>query len=131
MWRGKEHFGLRLHALHTADDEHRRIQRPERTLHLGGKIDVPGRVDEVDLHILPCEADAAGLDRDAAPLLDGQGIRVRGAAVHAALFADGAAEQENLLGERGLARVDMGEDTDTNTFHGNSFLRGVLAARAA
>ena len=46
MWRSKEHFGLRLHVLHTADDAHCRIQRKQTALHILQRAEHDGRFDE-------------------------------------------------------------------------------------
>ena len=116
--REEERLRLRLHAFHAADHEHRSVQRPERALHLGGKIHMARRVDQVDADVLPGEADTAGLDGDAAPLLDGQAVGVRGAAVHAALAADGPALQKHLLGEGGFSGVHMRQYAQTDPLHG-------------
>ena len=69
-------------------------------------------IDEIDLHILMTEADAGGLDGDAPAALYGQGVRMGGAGVHAALGADSAGVGQKLFGQGGFACVNMGEDAD-------------------
>ena len=69
-------------------------------------------VDEVDCHVLVPETDAGGFDGNATAALHRQRVRVGGAGVHAALDADSAGVGQELLGQCGLAGIDMGEDTD-------------------
>ena len=55
---------LGLDALRGVDHEHRALARLERTRDLVGEIDMPRRVDQVQLVALPLHADGLGLDRD-------------------------------------------------------------------
>ena len=62
---------LRFNALRRVDDEHRAFARPQRTGHFIVEVDVPRRVDEVQLIRLAvgrfvAQGDGAGLDRNAA-----------------------------------------------------------------
>ena len=76
----------------------------------------PGRVEEVQHDAVVLEAQHRGGDRDPAPALDLHPVRRRGPA--AALGAHGAgleelpAVQQELLGQRGLARVRVGDDRE-------------------
>ena len=66
---------LRLDTLAGVDDEQRAVARRERPRDLVGKVDVPRRVDQVDLIVEPVaravlQRDALRLDRDAALALE-------------------------------------------------------------
>ena len=50
-------FALGLDAFAGAEDHHAAVEHPQAPLHLGGEIDVAGRVDQVDLDVLPGEGD--------------------------------------------------------------------------
>ena len=117
LQRLKEQLGLRLNALRRADHQHRAVQRPERTLDLGRKVHVTGRVQQVYAHALPGQPHTAGLNGYAPPLFHGQAVRMRGALIHAPGLADRAAKQEHLFGEGRLARVHVGEDADISDVH--------------
>jgi hypothetical protein len=79
--RAHEHARLRLHALDGGDDEHRAVEHAERPLHLGDEVRVARCVDQVDGDVVDDERDDGGLDRDAAPALERQGVGLRAAAV--------------------------------------------------
>ena len=113
--------GLRmgLHAFNGADHHHCRVQRPQGTLHLGGKIHVAGGVNEVDGRIPPVKADAGGLDGNTPALLYGQIIGVGRALVHTADATDGPGMHQQLLGKGRLARVHVGKDADVSDVHRN------------
>ena len=74
----------------------------------------PGRVEQVDRVALVVELQHGGGDRDAALLLQlhpvAGGVAAGAARLDAAGEVDGAAVEQQLLGERRLARVGMGDD---------------------
>ena len=113
----EEQLGLRLHALGSAHDDHRAVQRPERAFDLRGEVDVAGRIDQVDVHVPPLEAHAGRPHGDAAPLLHGQVVRVGRATVHAARLAHRPGVHQKLLGQGGLARVHVREYADVSQAH--------------
>ena len=66
---------LRLDALPRVDDEQRAIARRERPRYLVGEVDVPRRVDQIDLIVEPVaravlKGDALRFDGDAALALE-------------------------------------------------------------
>ena len=71
-----------------------------------------GRVDDVDRVTLPRALGGRGRDRDAALLLLLHPVHRRGAVVHLADLVVDAGVEEDALGGRGLARVDMRHDPD-------------------
>ena len=56
-----------------------------------------GGVDEVNIGILPGQADAGGLHGDAPPLLHGETVGMSGALIHAARLADRLEVHQQLL----------------------------------
>ena len=72
----------------------------------------PGRVDQVDRHVVPGEGDAGGLDGDAPLLLLGIVVGDGGALIDLAHAVGEAAVVQHPLGDGGLAGVDVGDDAD-------------------
>ena len=64
-----DRFRLRLHAGHGVEHRDRAIEHAQAALHFGGEIDVSGRVDDVDLEIVPLAGRRGGRDGDATLLL--------------------------------------------------------------
>ncbi len=112
--------GLRLDSLRGVDDEHGALARLERARDFVREVDVPGRVDEVQLMALPLHADRLGLDRD--PPLALEVHRVEHLRAHVA-SGHGVRQLENAVGERRLAVVDVRDDrevADSVQVHGRS-----------
>ena len=100
---------LRLDALRGVDEEQRALARLERPRDLVREVDVPGRVDEVQLVALPEHAHRLRLDRDPALALELH--RVEDLLAHLAL-RDGVGQLEDAIGERRLAVVDVRDDRE-------------------
>ena len=64
-------LALGLDAFAGAEHHHAAVEHAQAPLDLGGEIDVAGRVDQIDLDVLPRERDRRGVDRNAAFLLLG------------------------------------------------------------
>ena len=73
-----------------------------------------GRIEQIEHEVVVLEGHHRGDHRDAALLLDRHPVGLGGAAVALRLDVtgelDGAAEQQELLGQRGLAGVGMRDD---------------------
>ena len=106
--------GALFDALGAVDDHERAIYRGERAIGVFGEVLVAGRVEQVDDVAAERELHHRGGDGDAALLLErhpvGGGVARRLAALDGARELDGAAEQQQLFGERGLAGVGMRND---------------------
>ena len=100
---------LRLDPLRRVDDEHRALARLQRARDLVGEVDVPGRVDQVQLVALPHHADGLRLDRDPALALEIH--RVEQLLAHLAA-GDGFGDLEDAVGQRRLAVVDVRDDRE-------------------
>ena len=110
---------LRLDPLRGVDDEHRPLARLQRARHLVGEVDVPRRVDQVQLMALPGDAHRLRLDRDPALALEIH--RIEQLLPHVAV-GDGVRELENPIGQGRFPVVDVrddGEVADPALVHGD------------
>ena len=106
--------GARLDALGGVDHHHGGIDRRQRAVGVFGEVLVARRVEQVEDVVAVFEGHHRGDDRDAALALDRHPVGLGGAAVPLGLDLAGeldrAAEQQELLGQRGLAGVRMRDD---------------------
>ena len=113
---------LALHALARVEHEDRAVEHAQRALHLDGEVDVAGGVDDVDvvvreliLRSVPDAVGRGGLDRDALLALEIHRVHLGADAVlaaHLVNLVDSTRVEQDALGERRLARVDVGGDAD-------------------
>ncbi len=104
--------GLRLHALRDVDDEQRPLACGERARHLVGEVDVPRRVDQVqvvDLSVARRVRERGGLRLDRDPALALELHRVEDLLAHLALGETAAALDEAVC-ERRFAVIDVRDD---------------------
>ena len=71
-----------------------------------------GGVDDVDRVIAPDRAGRGGLDGDAALLLLLEVVHRGGTVVHLPDFVDLLGKEQDALGDRRLAGIDVGHDAD-------------------
>ena len=107
---------LRLDAALRAESRHRAVEDAQRTLHFDGEVDVARRVDDVDPVAFPGAGRGGGRDRDPALLFLDHPVHRRGALVHFAEFVRLAGIEQNALGRRGLAGVDVRHDPDISRY---------------
>ena len=105
-------LGLRLDAAHAAEHRDRAVEHAQAALDLDGEVDVAGRVDDVDAVVAPEAGGGGGGDGDAALLLLHHPVHGRGALVDLADLVADAGVEEDALGRRGLAGIDVGHDAD-------------------
>src|SRR5664280_1136414 len=103
---------LRLYTRDAVEDTHCAVEDAQRALYLDGEVDVAGRVDDVDLGVFPETGRRGRRDRDAALLLLLHPVHRRGAVVHLADLVVDAGVEQDPLGRRRFARVDVGHDPD-------------------
>ena len=109
--------GLRLDPLHRIQHHHRGIDGGQCAVGVLGESLVARRVEQVDHALAVGKLHHRGSDGDAA--LPFQLHPVRGgvpaalARAHRAGHQDGAAVPQQLFGERGLARVGVGDDGES------------------
>ena len=106
----------RLDALGGVDHHHGRVDGGERAVGVLGKVLVAGRVEQVEDAIAVFERHHRGHDGNAALALDahpvGAGLAAVGLGAHFAGELDGAAEQQQLFGQRRLAGVGVRDDRE-------------------
>ena len=106
--------GARLDALGGVDHHHRGVDGGERAVGVFREVLVARRVEQVEDVAVVIEGHHRRDHRNAAVALDRHPVGARRAAVALGLDlageVDGAAEQQQLLGQRGLAGVRMGDD---------------------
>ncbi len=105
----------RLDALGGVDDHDGGIDRRQRAIGIVGEVFVAGRIEHVEDIAVIFEGHHRGDDRDAAFALDLHPVRAGLDAVLLRLdFAgklDGAAEQQQLFGQRRLAGIRVGDNS--------------------
>ena len=107
---------LRLHTLHRIEASARAIQHAQRTLHLGREVHVAGGINDVDANAVPRTGRRSRGDRDATLLLLLHPVHGGRALVHLADTVIHARIEENALGRRRLAGVDVSHDADVAAF---------------
>ena len=107
-----DRLGLGLHAGDATEHADRTIEHTQRTLHLRGEVHVPGCVDQADLVVLPRAGGRRGRDRDAALPLLVEVVHRGFAIVDLTRLVTAARDEQDPLADRGLARVDVGDDSD-------------------
>ena len=100
--------------LTRVDHHHRRIDRGQRAIGVFGEVLVARRVEQVDHAVAVGKLHHRAGHRDAALLFQfhpvGGGVAAGLARPHFARHLDGAAEPQQLFGERGLAGIRVGND---------------------
>ena len=116
-------FGVPLHAIVGAHHQNRVVQGTQRALRLGRKIDMAGSIHEHDVGIAVVEHGLRRENRDAALALDRVSVQMRIAIVHAATLANAARVEQHGLGQRGLAGIDMRQDSNDRLLrHGSPLI---------
>ena len=105
-------LALRLDTADRAEHCYRAVQDTQRALDLGGKINVPGCVNQIDLVVAPKGGDGRTLDGNTALLLLFHPVHDGIAIVHFAyLVCLSRIKQDTFTGCR-FAGIDMRHDTD-------------------
>ena len=122
---------LRLDALRGVHDQQRAFAGGQRARNLVGKIDVPGRVDQVELVSLAIlrgvhHADGVGLDGDAALAL--QVHRVQNLLLH---FAHGErpGQLQQAVGQRGFPVVNVRNNRKISDAGASMRIASILTGR--
>src|SRR4051794_4654122 len=105
-------LGLRLDTGNAVVDRDRTVEHPQRPLHLDGEVDVPRGVDDVDVEAVPGALRRGRRDGDAALLLLLHPVHRGGAVVDLTDLVVDAGVEEDPLGRRRLAGVDVRHDPD-------------------
>ena len=107
-------LGLRLDAALRAKDRHTAVQHAERTLDLDGEVHMARGVDDVDPHALPVAGRGSRGDRDAALLLLLHPVHRRRTLMGLAESVVDTGVEQDPLGRRGLACIDMRHDANVS-----------------
>ncbi len=113
---GQHEFGLRHDGFRRIHQQHYAIHHGENTLHLAAEIGVTGRVHDVDAGALPIDRGAFRQNGNAALAL--QIVGIERPLLHVLIVAHGARLPQQLVHQRGLPMVDMGDDGDVADVHG-------------
>ena len=116
-------FGVPLHAIVGTHNQNRIVECAQRALCLSRKIDMPRRIHEHDVGIAMVEHGLRRENRDATFALDLVRIQMRIAIVHAAALANATRVEQHGLGQRGLAGIDMRQDSNDRLLrHGSPLI---------
>ena len=116
-------FGVPLHAIVGTHNQNRIVERAQCALRLGRKIDMPRCIHEHDVGIAMVEHGLRRENRNAALALNLVRIQMRIAIVHAAALANATRVEQHGLGQRGLAGIDMRQDSNDRLLrHGSPLI---------
>ena len=115
-----DELGLRHRPFGGVDQQDDAVDHRQDALDLGAEIGVAGRVDDVDVGGLavwrrPFDRGAFGEDGDPALFLEV--VRIHRPLFDALVVAEGAGLAEQLVDERGLAVIDVGDDRHVAQVH--------------
>ncbi len=112
-----------LYAVVGAHNQNRIVECAQCALRLGRKIDMPRRIHEHDVGIAMVEHGLRRENRDATLALDLVSVQMRIAIVHAAALANATRVEQHGLGQRGLASIDMRQDSNDRLLrHGSPLI---------
>ena len=100
-------FGLRFNAALCAKYANGTVENSERSLDFDSKIDVTGRVNDIDTVSLPEASSRGGGNSNTSLLLFFHPVHRRGSLVNLSQPVRFAGVEKNSLGGRRLASVDM------------------------
>ena len=109
-----DRLGLGLDAALCTERRDGAVQNAQGALDLDREVDVAGRIDNVETMALPDTGGRSGRDRDAALLLLDHPVHGRGAFVDFAQLVRLARVEQDTLGGRRLAGVDVRHDTEVS-----------------
>ncbi len=107
-------LALSLDSFDGAEHHHGPVEHTQAAFDFGGKIDVAGGIEQVDMHAAPIERDAGGVNRDATVLLFDVIVGRGGPAVDFAHPMLGPTQKQHPFGDRCFSRVNVGDDADVS-----------------
>jgi hypothetical protein len=107
---------LRHRSLDRVDEQQHTVDHAEHALDLPAEIRVAGGVDDVDSGVPDLDGAVLGEDRDAPLAL--QVVAVHHPLVDVLVACEGPSLDEQLVDQRRLAVVDVGDDGDVAQVHG-------------
>ena len=115
--------GLRHRTFHCVHQQQHAVHHAQHALHLAAKIGVARGIDDIDMHPFVIHRTVLRQNGDAALFF--QVVTVHHALGDMLVGGEHAGLAEQLVHQRGLAVVDVGDDGDIAEFagHGNSLAR--------
>ena len=103
-----QRFGVGLHAVRPADNEHRVVQHRQRPLHLRAKVSVPGGIQQCQGSMGQGQPCLLGKDGDPPAALQGMGVQESISMVYPPGLPQRPGPHQHSFGQGGLAAVHMG-----------------------
>jgi len=107
-----DRLGLGLDATDGAEDSNGTVKDAQRALDLDREVHVAGGVDDLDTMVFPEARRRGRCDRDAALLFLDHPVHGRSTVMNLADLVRLACVEQDSLGRRGLAGVNMSHDPD-------------------
>jgi hypothetical protein len=101
---------LRHRPVHRVHQQQHRVHHGQHALNLAAEVGMTRGIHDVDAVIVPADRGVLGEDGDAALALEI--VRVHDARAHLLVRGEGAGLLQELVHQRGLAVVDVGDDGD-------------------
>ena len=101
---------LRHRPFDRVDQQQHAVDHAQHALDLAAEVGVARRVDDVDVRVAVADRAVLGEDRDAALALEV--VAVHHPLGHVLVLGERARLHQQLVDERGLAVVDVGDDRD-------------------
>lgn len=108
---------MALYAVGAGDHEDRVVEHTQHTFGFGGEVHVAWGVEQREVQVAATHGCLVGMDGDAALFLQRFGVEEGVAVVHSPKFADAAGAVQQRLGQCGLARIHMRQDSRHNMRH--------------
>ena len=110
--------GLRLwfDSTHSTEDDDSAVQHAQAALHLGGEIHVAGRINDIDLMLVPVAGNGRRGNGDAPLTFLRHPVGDSRPFVYLADLVRETRIVQDALAHRGLAAVNVGDDADVSRF---------------
>ena len=110
--------GLRLwfDPANPTEDDNGAVQHAQAALHLGGKIHMAGRINDIDLMVVPVAGNGRRRNRDAPLTFLRHPVGDRRPFVHLTDFVRETCIVQDAFAHGGLAAINVGDDADVSSF---------------
>ena len=103
-------------SANPAEDDNGAVQHAQAALHLGGKIHMAGRINDIDLMITPVTGNGRRRNRDTPLSFLGHPVGDRRPFVHFTDFVRETCIVQDAFAHGGLAAINVGNDADVSSF---------------
>ena len=121
-------FALSLNTFHCTEDDKCSVEDAKAAFYFGGEIDMAGRVDNVNCHIIPFAGNGRRVDGDAALRFFRVEVCLSRTVIDIAHSMRRAGVVKNAFGGCGLPRVDMRDDPNVSNCVDRSRHRALFLA---